>query len=1062
MGKKLRWLLIVCITLPVLAVDNPSAPRRVSVEQLERLLSSPKEKSDVAVAKELSALALSERLSAARFDQLKTRLPGEKSREALLAVADQSAFLQPPGTEIPATARPDMASQKRMMAHTVSYLAKTLPLLPNLFATRDTTRFENRPSGFEAVSSAENPLRIANRSVLTVFYRDGQEFVDVGPIKNSKSRTPDKGLTTWGEFGPILGTIVMDAAQSQLSWSHWELSGAGPLAVFSYSVPKAKSHYNVRFCCTTSSYGLEVNFLTQRVGYHGEIALDPESGTILRLTLVGDLDPQDPIRQASLIVEYGPEEIGGKTYICPVHGIALASAPDLKALDHSLAALAQIQNARAKVEGMPLQETSLTTLSQEPKQVLLNDVSFGQYHLFRTEARMFAGKAAEQSAASAAIAPPPSQPDTSSDNVIPAEEAARIPIPTTAPAQPAAGALVLEPVTTPAAAAIPEIYVARSNGLPDAPAIQSAGASDAGSTFRINARQVDVSLVALDKKGRPLTNVNPDDLEVYDNGVKVDMRSFSQAGASAPAQPDPTGSSAETRPGFSNRNPVSGKPTPGDLQNTIVLLLDNTLSFDDLQNAREQMGRFLKELRENERASIYVMRRTGFQILQDTTTDHQLLAKTLAGWTAAADNIALGQEQEARNRQQMEYVRNTEDLVSVNGNGLTDNQAQTQALDPQLRELGDNPGRDALSNLVLLGRHLAGVPGHKSLVWIASDNVLADWTHANMNIDKGSRYIDPTALRAQEAMNEAHVSVYPLDASRLEAGGLDASVASTNVLLNPTAIANQLSGVPGGGCGVVTSGSPAGQAGGPSPELTSGADINTCTKNLDPGRLKSQMQQDLHSIQGVYREIADATGGRPFRRASDIVGELNAVASDGRATYLISFSPPQAADDKYHQITVKLAGRKDVMLRYRSGYFYRQEPTTIKDRFREAVSQPEEMTEIGLKANFFPAANNRTVKLQIAATDLEIAQNDAFWTDKVDVYVVQREIAGPRARVSGQSIDLHLLPGSYQKYLKDGIPFDQPLEIAPDTGSLRIIVLDENSGRMGSVTIPVTALAKQS
>ena len=120
------------------------------------------------------------------------------------------------------------------------------------------------------------------------------------------------------------------------------------------------------------------------------------------------------------------------------------------------------------------------------------------------------------------------------------------------------------------------------------------------------------------------------------------------------------------------------------------------------------------------------------------------------------------------------------------------------------------------------------------------------------------------------------------------------------------------------------------------------------------------------------------------------------------------------------------------------------------------------MTEIGLKANFAPEANNRTVKLQIAAADLEIAQNDAFWTDKVDVYVVQREIAGPRARVSGQSIDLHLLPGSYQKFLKDGIPFDQPLEIAPDTGSLRIIVLDENSGRMGSVTIPVTALAKQS
>ncbi len=68
-----------------------------------------------------------------------------------------------------------------------------------------------------------------------------------------------------------------------------------------------------------------------------------------------------------------------------------------------------------------------------------------------------------------------------------------------------------------------------------------------------------------------------------------------------------------------------------------------------------------------------------------------------------------------------------------------------------------------------------------------------------------------------------------------------------------------------GACGAVNGGSRAGQAGGFSPELaSSGADITTCTNDLRPGRMKAQMQQDLHSIQGVYREIADATGGAPF------------------------------------------------------------------------------------------------------------------------------------------------------------------------------------------------------
>ncbi len=56
--------------------------------------------------------------------------------------------------------------------------------------------------------------------------------------------------------------------------------------------------------------------------------------------------------------------------------------------------------------------------------------------------------------------------------------------------------------------------------------------------------------------------------------------------------------------------------------------------------------------------------------------------------------------------------------------------------------------------------------GHKNLIWIASDNVLADWTNNSLDVNVGSHYIDPAALRVQEAMNEAHVSVYPLDASR--------------------------------------------------------------------------------------------------------------------------------------------------------------------------------------------------------------------------------------------------------------------------------------------------------
>ena len=1037
-----KWAL--CFILAGIALPAFAA-NRVTVEQVEQVLSSAKSKPDAELAKQLSGLELTERLSTARLEQFEARLSGEKSKQALLVLADTSAFLDPPSTEMPATATPDRTTQQRILSLTVNYLGKSLPLLPNLFAARDTMRFETRPSQFQEELSEANPLREVTKSRVTVLYRDGREFVDAGADKDNKAQTPDKGLTTWGEFGPILGTVLIDAARSRLSWSHWELGGGGPQAVFQYSVPKEKSHYEVRFCCVAESYGFQISVLTQKVGYHGQIAVDPDSGTILRLTVLADLDPGNPISQADVAVEYGPVEIGGKTYFCPVKGIALSQSPDLKAL-HS--ALTPLPSAGAVGSPATLQKASLSSISQSPKERLLNDVAFRQFHLFRGDAKVVTANEAE-AAAHAPTSPIPSASNNSStDTAKPANENA-VEASSLAP-QP-----VAEPVTgvaplpgPPPEPVIPEITVSGATGVPDAPAINQAGASGPAVTLRLTARLVDVSLVALDKKGRPITNLKPEDLEIYDNGQKVNLRSFTQLGsaaapsAAAPGQPS---AAAPGQPAYSNRYVSPLKLGTGDAQgNTIVLLLDTNLSFDDLTNAREQMVRFIQNLQSNERVGLFAMKVGTIRVIQEPTTDHALLAATLAKFRPSAQSISLANEQEERNRQSMEYVAKPSDLVTVNGLSEVDSQSNLTPLDARLKTLGDHPGQSALEGLVDVARHLAAVPGHKSLVWIASDNVLADWNNSALNIDKGDRFINADSLRTQEAMNNAHVSVYPLDASRLEAGGIDASIGTRNVEVNPAGIP------PDPRITAATAG----------PEMSSGLDVNVDqSRALQPGRAFAQMQQDEHAIQGAYRELADATGGHVFRRASDIIGELNGVAADGRATYLLSFTPAQAADGKYHLITVKFPGHKDVNLRYRTGYLYRQEPATLKERFREAAMQPEDATEIALTADPVPLTNGHTVKLGIAATDLEIAQTDAFWTDKLDVYVVQREVSGTKARVTGQSMGLRLQPATYQKYLQEGIPFNQVLEVAPGVGSVRIVVVDENSGRMGSVTVPAVAIA---
>ncbi len=367
MRKWILPLILAGIALPAFGAN------RVTVDQLERVLATTKAKSDADVAAQLSAMELTERLTTARLEQLKAGLPGEKSQQALLVLADTSAFRDPPAADMPATATPDRAAQRRILSQTVNYLAKTLPLLPDLFAARDTVRFESHPAQLDASFSDTNPLREVAKSQVTVLYRDGREFVDAGADKANKPQAPDKGLTTWGEFGPILGTVLIDAARSKLTWSHWELGPGGPQAVFQYSVPQEKSHYDVRFCCVSESYGFQVNVLRQRVGYHGQISVDPDSGTILRLTLLADVDPSNPIAQADLAVEYGPVQIAGQTYFCPTKGIALAQAPDLKDLHDPVTTSASGGSATGPAK---LEKTSLASIAQSPRQAFLNDVSF--------------------------------------------------------------------------------------------------------------------------------------------------------------------------------------------------------------------------------------------------------------------------------------------------------------------------------------------------------------------------------------------------------------------------------------------------------------------------------------------------------------------------------------------------------------------------------------------------------------------------------------------------------------------------------------------------------------
>ncbi len=326
--------------------------------------------SDVQLATQLSDLVLTERLSAGRLSRYEANLPGPRTRQALTVLSDMSAFLDPPAAEIPGLARPDPKAQREMIALTVNYVSNTMHQLPNFFATRVTTSFQDNPS-FEESKAGSNgnpvtnilivgkPLHPIGKSTAAVLYRGGKEIV-----RAEAAQTGPQGLTTSGEFGPILGMALLDAAQGNLAWSHWEQGAAGPQAIFRFSVSAEKSHYDVAYCCIIKGNGNRV-YYRQFSAYDGEITIDPSNGTILRLSLKATgLKKTDPIVRANIQVEYGPVVLGGRTYICPLKGIAISLASEI-----------QPSHGGAQEGFSPLQTS-------------LNDVVFEQYHLYHASSRI--------------------------------------------------------------------------------------------------------------------------------------------------------------------------------------------------------------------------------------------------------------------------------------------------------------------------------------------------------------------------------------------------------------------------------------------------------------------------------------------------------------------------------------------------------------------------------------------------------------------------------------------------------------------------------------------------
>jgi VWFA-related protein len=1034
------------------------AAKILSIDQMEQLLVKLHGKPDGKVAGELEDAQLTERVSPARLTRWEAEFPGKRTQEELLKLADTSAFLNPPASDVLRDPPPDLETQQRMVSLALDYVRTTTARLPDFYATRETTHFEDTLShraeytypgsmamgahGTEGELPTQTPgtgstaeyrgLHSTGEYSMTVTYRDGHEVLDEDAGKRKKAEESALGLTSSGEFGPILGAVINDIIPTGVSWLRWEQGIGEPAAVFHYAVAANQSHFRI---------GITVGGKGQALfpAYHGEIEIDPASGEILRLSEVADPAPPHAGMRAAKVVEYAPVNIGGRSYICPVKSVAFSTIPVPSA------------SAADELSG--------------PVQVNLNDVAFTHYHEFGSEVRIVANASGSGNAPNGSGAPEADTSEGTATASLPAAPTA--PSSTGEAAEPASGSAppaateeapmipASNPAPNPASETAATATSPTANPSGDAtetpatlaPAGPISNAPVTGTVLHAQSRLVvlDVEVTDHDK---PVKGLDRSRFHVFEDGHEVPIASFEENEppasveiAKAPTLPPDTYSNVPVYPETSAVN---------------VLLLDalNTPMGDQAQ-VRKQMIAYLSTIKPGTALAIFTLS-SRLRMVEGFTTDVAKLKQALESRKPIARSSAdVGANNSESISSTLVQAASSVAMSDDPGTRWLVGQIMQFAADTETYETNQRVTMtlDALSELA---RYLTAIPGKKNLIWFSGSFPIGLSPDAMLSTQmKDVRDYSVEMQRTSALLSAARVSVYPVDARGLmTAPTVDSSYTPPLATLQ--------------GAGPVVAN--------------------------DNNSFSMQTSQE----QGTMSTIAAETGGHAYMNSNGLKEAVEKIVADGSSYYALSYVPPEETGGKhgaeFHKIEVKVEGSK-YQLAYRQGYYsdVTSKPadssggvpgpmtaaavlgappsTQILFQVRALPLGDPELTgplpgnaPAGDKAASLKGGAHRfIVDLSVDPQGLTFAEGaDGAGRTQLDCALVAYDGEGKPVNSLGRSFDLHLSQEQYQQLLAAGgtVPMRLPLDLPAGDSVLRIVLYAPVSARTGSLEIPINVAAK--
>jgi VWFA-related protein len=320
-----------------------------------------------------------------------------------------------------------------------------------------------------------------------------------------------------------------------------------------------------------------------------------------------------------------------------------------------------------------------------------------------------------------------------------------------------------------------------------------------------------------------------------------------------------------------------------------------------------------------------------------------------------------------------------------------------------------------LQGMQQLSQALAGFPGRKSLIW-AGGGFPFSVSDNTMQLAPAGREsladVLPMYEHTWQLLNDAQIALYPLDVKGLQVN-------------------------------------------------TPGASVR------NPGRnYVRNMNWKQLDTQATFQTFASATGGRAYYNSNDLVEGFRDAVRDSAQYYMLGYYLDRSnTKSGWRKLAVKVK-RGNSQVRARGGFFVTNatvDPENSRNNdLGSALQSPLDYTSLALVARWGSVEPGKEPGKKHVNYEMRLAV-DAVLIDEADNNHIALEFVAmaktPEGKQAdqpvGRMVDSHLTSEKLSAIRQDGVAYRGALDLAPGEYTVRFVVRDNLSGRIGSVAAPL-------